>query len=91
MRLLGRLLRGTKWEDTGHPILIPGSMATGSAILFAEEGAEASSFSVNHGSGRTMSRGNAKRTLDQKVIDQQMADADIRHFPKLTELQALRV
>ncbi len=70
-------LKGTKWEATGHPILIPGSMATGSAILFAEENAKASSFSVNHGAGRTMSRGNAKRTLDQKVIDQQMADADI--------------
>ncbi len=29
-------LQGTPWEKTGHPILIPGSMETGSAILFAE-------------------------------------------------------
>lgn len=70
-------LKGTKWEESGHPILIPGSMATGSAILYAEPGAEASAFSVNHGSGRLMSRGQAKRTLDQVAIDKQMNDADI--------------
>lgn len=70
-------LKGTKYEETGHPILIPGSMATGSAILYAEPGAEASAFSVNHGSGRVMSRGAAKRTLDQATIDKQMNDADI--------------
>lgn len=70
-------LKGTKYEATGHPILIPGSMATGSAILFAEENAKASCYSVNHGSGRTMSRGKAKKTLDQATIDKQMNDADI--------------
>lgn len=70
-------LKGSKFEETGHPILIPGSMATGSAILYAEPGAAASAYSVNHGSGRVMSRGAAKRTLDQTVIDQQMNDADI--------------
>lgn len=70
-------LKGTKWEATGHPILIPGSMATGSAILYAEPGAEASAFSVNHGSGRVMSRGKAKKTLNQALIDQQMNQADI--------------
>ena len=70
-------LKGTKWEETGHPILIPGSMATGSAILFAEKGAEASCYSVNHGSGRTMSRRNARRTLDQEKIDREMKAADI--------------
>jgi tRNA-splicing ligase RtcB len=70
-------LVGTKWEQTGHPILIPGSMRTGSAILFADQGASESAFSVNHGSGRLMSRGQAKRTLDQTTIDTDMAAADI--------------
>jgi len=70
-------LKGTKWFETGHPILIPGSMATGSAILYAEAGASQSAFSVNHGSGRTMSRGQAKRTLDQAKIDREMQEADI--------------
>jgi len=70
-------LKGTPWEKSGHPILIPGSMETGSAILFAEPGAEASIYSVNHGSGRKMSRAAARRDLDQKKTDRRMAEADI--------------
>jgi tRNA-splicing ligase RtcB len=70
-------LKGTKWEKTGHPILIPGSMETGSAILFAEPGAEQSIHSVNHGSGRRMSRGAARRELDQKATDKRLERADI--------------
>jgi tRNA-splicing ligase RtcB len=66
-------LAGTPWAATGHPILIPGSMETGSAILFAREGAEASLYSVNHGAGRRLSRGQAKRELSQKATDLRMA------------------
>ena len=70
-------LKGTKWEMTGHPVLIPGSMRKGSAILYALPGASESAFSVNHGSGRLMSRGAAKRSLDQATIDADMAAAGI--------------
>ncbi len=70
-------LEGTAWEATGHPILIPGSMETGSAILFAEAGAEASLYSVNHGSGRRLSRTQAKRVLDQRETDARMAKKGI--------------
>ena len=56
-------LVGTKWEKTGHPCLIPGSMRDGAAILFPLEGAFQSGCSVNHGSGRLMARGQAKREL----------------------------
>jgi tRNA-splicing ligase RtcB len=70
-------LRGSAWEKTGHPILIPGSMATGSAILFAKDGSRDSIHSVNHGAGRCMSRGTARRTLDQRKIDAEMAGAGI--------------
>ena len=70
-------LEGTKWEKTGHPILIPGSMQTGSAILYAEPGAEKSIYSINHGSGRLMSRSAAKRTLNQKEVNATMAAQDI--------------
>jgi tRNA-splicing ligase RtcB len=52
-------------------------MATGSAILFAKEGAHKSCHSVNHGAGRRMSRAAARRVLDQKSIDRQMQDAGI--------------
>ncbi len=65
-------LAGTQWAGSGHPILIPGSMETGSAILFAEEGAAQSIYSVNHGAGRRLSRGEARRRLDQRQTDDRM-------------------
>lgn len=68
-------LAGTRWEATGHPCLIPGSMFAGAAILFASEGAKDAGFSVNHGSGRLLSRGKAKAKLAhrQDKIDHAMA------------------
>ena len=66
-------LKGTVWESSGHPILIPGSMETGSAILFADEGSKESLYSVNHGAGRALSRTQAKKTLNQKDTDLRMA------------------
>ncbi len=67
-------LVGTVWEKTGHPCLIPGSMYDGAAILFPAEGAYQSGCSVNHGSGRTLARGHAKRKLafKQAAIDNEM-------------------
>ena len=58
-------LKGTRWEKTGHPCLIPGSMLAGAAILFPREGAWQSGCSVNHGSGRLLGRGQAKRDLHE--------------------------
>ncbi len=67
-------LVGTAWQRTGHPCLVPGSMVEGAAILFAEPGAQRSGCSINHGSGRLMARGAAKRTLkdEQTRIDDAM-------------------
>jgi tRNA-splicing ligase RtcB len=67
-------LKGTVWETTGHPCLIPGSMYHGAAILFAEQNAYKSACSVNHGSGRVLARGKAKRQLEHKQdrIDSEM-------------------
>jgi tRNA-splicing ligase RtcB len=71
-------LVGTAWERTGHPCLIPGSMFDGAAILFACAGAAKSGFSVNHGSGRQMARGAAKRSLEveQNQIDREMREVE---------------
>jgi tRNA-splicing ligase RtcB (3'-phosphate/5'-hydroxy nucleic acid ligase) len=68
-------LVGSRWETTGHPCLIPGSMYDGAAILFPQEGASKSCFSVNHGSGRILARGEAKRKLEHKqlYIDEEMS------------------
>lgn len=62
-------LRNTVWENTGHPILIPGSNKDWSYILMPLAGAEKSGYSVNHGAGRKLSRGEAMRTLDQEKIN----------------------
>jgi tRNA-splicing ligase RtcB len=74
-------LHGTPWAKTGHPCLIPGSMFHGAAILFAEPGASRSGFSVNHGSGRHMARGAAKRELEgsHDAIDREMREV-VRSF-----------
>jgi tRNA-splicing ligase RtcB len=68
-------LAGTRWQETGHPCLIPGSMYEGAAILFPLPGAYKSACSVNHGSGRLLARGEAKRKLEHKQqrIDDEMA------------------
>ena len=62
-------LAGTRWEQTGHPVLIPGSNHDYSYILRPEPGAGRSAFSVNHGAGRRMSRAQAKKSLNQKQLN----------------------
>jgi tRNA-splicing ligase RtcB len=70
-------LKGTIWEDTGHPVLIPGSNRDFSYILRPLEGAVKSGFSVNHGAGRRLSRGEAVRSLDQQKVNEQYRAAGI--------------
>jgi tRNA-splicing ligase RtcB len=70
-------LKGTFWEETGHPVLIPGSNKDWSYILRPAQGAVNSGFSVNHGAGRRMSRGEATRTLNQRQIDDEYKEAGI--------------
>jgi tRNA-splicing ligase RtcB len=69
-------LVGTRWSETGHPCLVPGSMLDGAAILFPLAGAYRSGCSVNHGAGRVMARGQAKRELARihDDIDAEMRD-----------------
>jgi tRNA-splicing ligase RtcB len=78
-------LRGTPFESTGHPILLPGNPRGGSAVMVGLPGAELTAYSINHGAGRVMGRRNAARTLDQKTVDQEMLDDDIltncRRYP----------
>ena len=54
--------------------------------MVADEGAEASCFSVNHGAGRSLGRRAAKRALDQQVIDKEFDESDIltncRKYPR---------
>jgi tRNA-splicing ligase RtcB len=79
-------LQNTPFAKTGHPILLPGDPVSGSVIMVAEQGAQKSCFSVNHGAGRQIGRKAAIRELNQMAIDNQMKNADIltncRLYPK---------
>lgn len=79
-------LKGTIYENTGHPILLPGNPQAGSSVMVAEPGAAISCYSVNHGAGRALGRKRAIRELDQAAIDQSFDQADIltncRTYPK---------
>jgi tRNA-splicing ligase RtcB len=79
-------LKGTPFEQSGHPILLPGNPAQGSVVMVADPGAEKSCYSVNHGAGRAMGRKAAIRALDQKTIDRELDELDIlsncRQYPK---------
>lgn len=70
-------LAGTEWEREGHPVLIPGSNRDYSYVLRPLPGAHKSGFSVNHGAGRRMSRGEATKILDQRKVDEQYRHAGI--------------
>jgi len=79
-------LKGTPFESTGHPILLPGNPRDGSVVMVATEGATKSCYSVNHGAGRRMGRKDAIRRLDQAAIDDELTQHDIlsncRQYPK---------
>jgi len=58
----GHPLLPGEFRKTGQPVLIGGSMGTASYILAGRQGSEILSFSsANHGAGRVMSRGQAKK------------------------------
>ncbi len=63
--------------QAGHPILIPGSNRDSSFILRAADQAHLSGYSVNHGSGRRMSRNAAKKAFKQDEVNTAYRDAGI--------------
>ena len=61
-----------------QPVIIPGSMGTGSFLLLGSERALAESFgSCCHGSGRKMSRTRAKKTVHAAELKQRLASEGI--------------
>ena len=62
------------YQAIGQPVIIGGSMETGSALLVGTAHAMEETFgSTAHGSGRTMSRGQAKRTVRGEHLLHEMA------------------
>ncbi len=66
------------YREIGQPVIIGGSMETGSALLVGTARAMAETWgSTAHGSGRTMSRTQAKRRVWGDTLIQDMAERGI--------------
>lgn len=67
-----------KYQSTGQPVLIPGSMGTHSYVLAGTQGAMQNTFgSACHGAGRSMSRMQSKRTFAYNTLMKDMHDLGI--------------
>ncbi|MBI5391398.1 RtcB family protein [Candidatus Woesearchaeota archaeon] len=66
------------YQETGSPVIIGGSMETGSYLLVGTEKADQETFSSTcHGSGRTMSRHEAKRQIHGEDLQKDMEEKGI--------------
>ena len=66
------------YKDTGQPVIVGGSMETGSFLCVGTDHAEHETFgSTMHGSGRTMSRSQAKRVFRGTELQKDMQSRGI--------------
>ena len=76
------------YRDVGQPVIIGGSMETGSYLLAGTEGAMKSTFGTTcHGSGRTMSRTRAKQLFRGDKLQKDMEARGI--YVKTTSFSGL--
>jgi len=65
--------KGATRAFPGQPVIIPGSMGTGSCVLVGQEGSLTQSFGSScHGSGRRMSRHRASRQISSVELRKQL-------------------
>lgn len=64
-------------KKTGQPVIVGGSMETGSYLCVGQDGSEETFCSTMHGSGRTMSRTQAKRLFRGEDLQKDMASHGI--------------
>ncbi len=79
-----------QYRSVGQPVIIGGSMETGSYLLVGTKGAEENTWGTTaHGSGRTMSRTQAKRMFNGEKLQRDMEKRGIYvrtiSFPGLAE------
>jgi len=60
------------YHQTGQPVIIGGSMETGSYLLAGVQTGDQTFYTTAHGSGRTMSRTKAKKMFNGKELQRQM-------------------
>ena len=61
-----------RYRETGQPVIIGGSMETGSYLLVGTSSASGTFFSTAHGSGRTMSRTKARKQWHGKQLQRDL-------------------
>ena len=66
-----------RYRQVGQPVIIGGSMETGSYLLAGVESGAQTFFSTAHGSGRTMSRTRARKQFHGKRLQQEMEQRGI--------------
>ncbi len=66
-----------QYKKIGQPVIIGGSMETGSYLLVGTAGGRETFFSTPHGSGRTMSRTKARKQWHGKELQRQMEERGI--------------
>ena len=78
-----------RYQKTGQPILIGGSMETGSYLLAGVPTAAEAFYSTCHGSGRVMSRHQAKGSFNGRELQKRLEERGIyvltSSFPGLAE------
>jgi tRNA-splicing ligase RtcB len=65
------------YAKTGQPVIIGGSMETGSYLLAGMSGGSDAFFTTAHGSGRTMSRHQAKKSFRGETLQREMESRGI--------------
>ena len=66
------------YQETGQPVLIPGSMGTASYVLVGTEGAMNETFgSTCHGAGRAMSRTQARKEMQGKELLNELTERGV--------------
>ncbi len=66
-----------RYQETGQPVIIGGSMETGSYLLTGVPTGAQTFYSTAHGSGRTMSRTKARRTWRGEALQKEMQQRGI--------------
>ena len=66
-----------RYKDIGQPVIIGGSMETGSYLLVGVASGAQTFFSSAHGSGRTMSRTKARKTWRGETLQKEMQSRGI--------------
>ncbi len=74
-----------RYQETGQPVLVPGSMGSASYVLAGTEKSKEAWYTVCHGAGRTMSRHQAMRMVSGEQVVRELNSKGI-----IVKCQSLR-